>query len=388
MQQCLSVAMPTDSGPMLVAAFSGRALAASAARAGHRVAVLDYFADRDTCAVAVACRSVVSPRGLRFDRRRLLAAAEELAPPARSPGLVYGSGFEGRLALLGRLAEGRRLFGNPPPVVLGVRDPARFFPLLDRLGIPHPEVRLGPPADPGGWLVKQPGGAGGVHVVPADRPHARTGAYYQRAMRGRSCSALFLADGRRACILGFNEQWQSAARPDLPYLYGGAVGQITLPPAVEADLRAHLDALVSATGLVGLNGVDFLLDGTSWSVLEVNPRPTATMELYDPDYDRGLFDAHLRACGGELPPGAAPARAVRAASILHAARAWRVREGFDFPAWCHDIPRPGTRFAPGDPVCTVQAEGIDAAHAVAQVRERERTIERTILKEAALAAVT
>jgi predicted ATP-grasp superfamily ATP-dependent carboligase len=205
-------------------------------------------------------------------------------------------------------------------------------------------------------------------------------------MPGRACSALFLADGRRACILGFNEQWQSSARPGLPYLYGGAVGQIPLPPVVEADLRGHLDALVSAVRLVGLNGIDFLLHDESWSVLEVNPRPTATMELYDPDYDRGLFDAHLRACEGELPARVAPARAARASAIVHAAHAWQMRDGLEFPAWCHDIPRTGTRFAPGDPVCTVLAEGRDAAGAAALVRERRRATERSILEEAELAA--
>jgi len=379
--------MLTEPGPVLVAGVSGRVLAASAARGGHRVVVLDYFADRDTCALAAACRSVVSPRGLRFDRRRLLAAAGELAPPARSAGLVYGSGFEGRIALLGRLAEGRHLFGNAPTVVAAVRDPARFFPLLDRLGIHHPEVRLQMPADSRGWLAKQPGGAGGVHVVPADWPHQRAGVYYQRVMPGRTCSALFLADGRSACILGFNEQWPSTARPDLPYLYGGAVGQVALPPEVAADLQVRLDALVAELGLVGLNGVDFLLLGSSWSVLEVNPRPTATVELYDPDYDRGLFDAHLRACGGERPARPAPPRAVRASTIVHAARAWQVRDGFEFPAWCHDIPQPGTRFAPGDPVCTILAEGGDAGRAVVLIREWEDTIERMIQEEATFAAV-
>jgi predicted ATP-grasp superfamily ATP-dependent carboligase len=383
MWQWIYIAMLTESGPILVVGVTGRALAASAARGGHPVVILDYFADRDTCALAFACRSVVSPRGLRFDRRRLLAAAEELAPPAQSAGLVYGSGFEGRIALLSRLASGRRLFGNTPEVVAAVRDPARFFPLLDRLGIHHPEVRFLPPADPLGWLVKQPGGAGGAHVRPADRPPGRAGAYFQRVMPGRACSALFLADGRRTCILGFSEQWHSPARAGLPYLYGGAVGQIPLPPTVEADLRARLDALVSATGLVGLNGIDFLLHEESWSVLEVNPRPTATMELYDPDYDRGLFDAHLRACRGELPATAAPTRAARASTIVHAALAWQVRDGFEFPEWCRDLPQPGTRCAPGDPVCTVFAEGGTTEQATTLVRERQRATERMILEAAA-----
>ncbi len=374
--------MQFDRPPLLVVGVTGRALAESAARAGHPVVVLDYFADRDTCAVATACRAVVSSHGLRFDRRMLLSAAQALAPAADSGGMVYGSGFEGRIGLLTRLVAGRRLFGNPPEVVASVRDPLRIFPLLDRLGIPHPEVALLPPADPSGWLVKHCGGGGGAHVRPADRRPSRAGAYFQRLHPGRAYSALFLADGRRACILGFNEQWNSAARPELPHLYGGALGQIGLPAPVEAELRDRLDAVVAATGLVGLNGIDFLIHEDRWSALEINPRPTATMELYDADYDRGLFEAHLEACLGHLPTIIPPSGATRASRIVHAPGVGLVSADLDFPPWAHDLPQPGARFSPGDPLCTVFAEAKDAATATRLVRDRQHQVERLFLDAA------
>lgn len=379
--------MRVESGPILVVAVSGRALAASAARAGRSVVVLDYFADRDTCAHALACRSVVSGQALRFDRHLLLASAAELAPAGGSAGLIYGSGFEGRTALLARLSAGRRLYGNAPDVVVAVRKPAAFFPLLDRLGIRYPEIRYTAPTDPTGWLEKEPGGAGGTRVRPADRRRVAASAYFQRQMPGRACSVLFLADGHRSRVIGFNEQWVSLARAGLPYLYGGAVSRIAVPPTVEADLRSRLDALVEATGLVGLNGLDFLLDEDRWSVLEVNPRPTATMELYDPDFERGLLEAHLRACDGELPSATAPAGTSRASSIVHAAHPWQVSEGFSFPEWCRDIPQAGLRIATGDPVCTVHAEAAAQELAVALVRERQRDVERRLAQEAASAGV-
>jgi len=361
----------------LVVAVTGRALAASAARGGHRVVVLDLFADRDTRAVATACLPVVSARGLRFDRRALLEAAAALAP-APSAGLVYGSGFEGRIGLLARLARGRPLYGNPPEVVAAVRDPTTVFPLLDRLGLPHPDVRLAPPSDPAGWLVKRPGGAGGAHVCHAGTRRPPPGAYYQRFEAGQTFSALFLADGRRACVLGINRQWTAPARPGLPFLYGGAVGGIALPRPARREIEAGLDALVAMTGLVGLNGLDFVMRGDRWSVLELNPRPTATFELHDPDYPRGLFDWHLRACRGELPTRAATPRAVRAHAVMHAAALTRPDPGFAFPEWCRDVPLPGTRFAPGDPVCTVHAAAADADRALALLRRRYAAVERAL----------
>jgi predicted ATP-grasp superfamily ATP-dependent carboligase len=375
--------MTSSHAPLLIAAVTGRALAASALRGGYGVVVLDCFADRDTRALARACRSAAAPGVARLDARGLLAAAAALAPPDRSAGLVYGSGFERRPRLLARLAAGRRLYGNAPAVVAAMKDPRRLFPLLRRLGIRHPETRFTAPGVATGWLIKQRGGAGGAHVRRAGT--GRAGDYYQRFERGRSLSALFLADGRRACVIGFNEQWVAAARPTLPFLYGGAVGGITLPPDVARDVRVRLDALVAATGLVGLNGLDFLLRGRPprWLALEVNPRPTATLQLYDADYPRGLFDWHLRACAGELPQRAARPRAARAHAIVYAPAAGYVSPALAFPRWCRDLPDPGVRFAAGAPVCTVLAAASDAARAAALVRRRQGLLERALVEAAA-----
>jgi predicted ATP-grasp superfamily ATP-dependent carboligase len=375
--------MAPESQTFLVVAVTGRALAASAARGGHRVVVADCFADRDTRAVARACRSVEGRRGLRFDSRALLAAAAELAPVGRTAGLVYGSGFEGRVPLLARLAAGRHLFGNAPAVVARLRDVRRFCALLDLLGIRYPETRHAAPRTPAGWLIKLPGGAGGAHVRRAGNGPAPTGAYYQRLESGTSMSALFLADGRRAALVGFNEQWVVPARPGRPFLYGGAVGGVALPRAVESDVRAKLHALVAATGLVGLNGLDFLLQGERWLALEVNPRPTATMELYDQDYPGGLFDWHVRACGGELPDRVARPRAVRAHAVVYAPGAAFVPAGFVFPRWCRDLPNPGARLAAGDPLCTVHAGAPDGRRAAALVRRRQALLERAMTARAA-----
>ena len=383
----MNIAMLPEPFPYLVVAITGRALAASAKRVNLPVVVLDCFADRDACAAAGACRAVAAPQSIRFDQRALLAAARELASPERCMGVVYGSGFEGRPELLSRVSAGRRLFGNSPAVIASVRDPSRFFPLLDRLGMRYPEVSQTVPSDLAGWLVKHSGGAGGAQVRYADRRALGKGAYYQRWHPGRTLSALFLADGTRALLLGINEQWHSSTRQDRPFLYGGAAGQIRLPQPVESNLKSGLDALVTATGLVGLNGLDFLLHGDAWSVLEVNPRPTATMELYDPDYPDGLFQWHLRACAGELPERPALSRVSRAHAIVHSAAAWGVSGSYTFPSWCRDLPQPGTRLAIGDPVCTVHAEAADPHQAIALVRQRKETVESALPLAATAAAL-
>jgi uncharacterized protein len=363
--------------PLLVVSASGRALAQSAARGGLPVVVLDLFNDLDVRALARASRSVAAASG-KFDSRRLVAAANLLCAPERCAGLVYGSGFEGRTRLLGQLASGRHLFGNSPVTVAKLKDPVQFFALLDSLGFAHPETRLDPPANVSGWLVKRTGGAGGSHVKPASLRHrARPGRYFQKVQSGRTLSVLFAADGRTARGLGINEQWTAGIAQCAPYCYGGAVGSVVLTGSVPARIEAILDKLVHATGLIGLNGLDFVLDADGVPyVLEINPRPTATLDLYDADYPDGLLALHLRACCGELPDRWHPRRS-RAHAIVYAIEALRVPSRMRWPAWCTDIPEAGSLVPAGAPVCSVHADAssCDQARDIAMARRESMSIQ-------------
>jgi predicted ATP-grasp superfamily ATP-dependent carboligase len=368
--------------PLLLVSASARALAQSAARAGVRAVVLDLFNDLDARALAVASRRVADRNG-KFDSRRLLAAAQELCPPENCAGLVYGSGLEGRSRLLERLSNGRTLFGNRPDTVAALKDPARFFALLDSLGIAHPEIRLEPPADVAGWLVKRTGGAGGSHVRQVRSRHrARAHRYFQRFQPGRTLSATFVADGRRARVIGFNEQWTAGVRHCAPYCYGGAVSQPSLPWQTQRRIAGMLDDLVQASGLVGLNGLDFILDGDKPFVLEINPRPTATIDLYDADIDSGMLALHLQACSGELPE--IPAASIaRAHAIVYAAVALRVRVGIEWPEWCTDLPEGGSVIPMGAPVCSVHAAAATSAEARDLALARRGRMEESLLERAA-----
>jgi predicted ATP-grasp superfamily ATP-dependent carboligase len=323
-------------------------------RAHHPIVVLDLFNDLDVRELAQASAQVAG-RHARFHAAKLLSAAERLCPPHDCAGLVYGSGFEGRGRLLERLARGRQLFGNAPATVARVKDPDRFFPLLDRIGLSHPPVRREPPADARGWLVKRIGGAGGSHVRHATLRHrARPDRYFQALQAGRVLSVLFAADGERAGVIGYNEQWAAPPWRRSRHRYGGAVGAIDLPAEVTGPLESALDRLVCETGLVGINGLDFILDGKVPQVLEINPRPPATLELHDPDVEGGLIALHLRACRGRLGP-IDRARGVRAHAIVYAWQALRIPARFAWPEWCTDIPAAGSVIPGGAPICSVHA---------------------------------
>jgi predicted ATP-grasp superfamily ATP-dependent carboligase len=343
---------------ILIVAISGRALAQSAVRSGRRVRVLDAFADVDTQRLAQT-QCVAADGTIALDDDKLSAALDALT--GRSCIIVAGSGFERAPRALDRLAARGTLCANDPDLVAGLKDPELGAELLRALGWQVPEIRREPPADPSGWLQKEIGGAGGVHVRRAWQAARDGRAYYQREVAGRPMSVTFLADARRAWVLGFNALMVRAVG-EVPFCHAGA-STCSLEPALERDLQARLDRLVRLTGLRGLNGVDFMLDGSELYALEVNPRPTATFELYDSDYAEGLVAWHVRSFAGPLsdfPVGRPPGpRSARACAIVYAERALNVPAGVQFPAWCRDLPASGSRIAAGAPVLSVFAEADD-----------------------------
>jgi predicted ATP-grasp superfamily ATP-dependent carboligase len=361
---------------VLIVASSGRALAASTHRAGFATVVLDLFDDTDLRSVAKASARVARRFGRGFDQGLLLEAAARLAPASDPPtwGFVYGGGLEARPRLIDRLAAGRRLFGNTAKAVRAAKDPVRLSALLDRLGIPHPETSLAPPetADKRAWLVKQVGGAGGVHIRfaadAARRPRGRR--YYQRFVEGRPASVLVLGTARGPIVLGLSEQWPCPGSARAPFRYGGATVPAVLPEGLGDGLSRAACALVEALALVGLNSVDFLVDeeAGAFHLIEVNPRPGATCELFERALGRNLFDLHLRACAGErieAPAAVAPPSTAFAGAILYSDEDLVFPAGFPWPDWTADRPAPGTKIAAGHPVCTVFGEAQWAAHGAA-----------------------
>jgi uncharacterized protein len=352
--------MPPAEEAVLVCALSGRALARSARAAGFAPVVLDAFGDLDAREAAAAWRRVpVGPRW-RFRRAPLLAAAARLAPPPIP--LVWGSGFERAPDLLAELARGRPLWGTEPAAVRDAKDPIRFAAVARELGIPHPEVRSQAPENQRGWLCKRAGGAGGGHVHRAGpRPPRGRGWYWQREARGRAVSALVVGDGSAgAALLGTSEQRPASLPSRRRFRFGGAVAPARLTAGALARLGEAAAALAKHHGVRGLASVDALVAGDRVTVLEINPRPGASLDAYEQAYAVNLFDLHRRACGGNLPEAPLEPRRAAGSRIVHAHGTMRVPTGFIWPDWAADRTPALTRVRAGGPICTVLAQAGDA----------------------------
>jgi predicted ATP-grasp superfamily ATP-dependent carboligase len=369
---------------LVVAGLSARLMAEAAARDGYAPIALDAFGDADTRRAAVRWEPVGAEGALRIDGTRVLDALAGLPKHTGLLGFVPGSGFEGRPDLLAAAAQLLPLLGTPPEAVRRVRDPRAFFSWLAVHGIAHPEVRYSPPRLAAGWLDKDFAGTGGLHIREADAAGAGRGAghYYQRRLDdGRPMSALFVANGHEACVLGFHELIVRP-HPPRPYVYCGATGPWPLPAALDAALREVASRLAGEFGLLGLCSLDFLRCGEEgFAVLEVNPRPSASMALHA---HLPLVRWHVQACRQrELP--AVPPLPVMARGHEIVFLPGGVSPGANPAAalagqpGVHDVPSGTACLDAGDPLCSVSATGADAASVHAALARRRDAVLRLVL---------
>ena len=361
---------------VLIAGLSSRAAADSAVRAGFAVTTIDAFADLD---LHPAVRGLSVPRdfGTSFSPEAAARAASDLAVEAA----VYGANFENHPDAVTTLAAGRPLWGNLPAVLRRVRDPRQLADLFRRRGIQAPMLRPNDsnvpnvPNDSNDWLAKPLSSGGGRGVrrwVGGDIPR---GCYLQQRIEGVPGSLVFVAAGGHSVPLAISRQLvgDPAFGAD-GFMYCGnilaAVGdaQFRQDEALVDVASGIARAVAEEFELVGVNGVDFIAaDGIPYPI-EVNPRWCASMELVERAYGLPMFGLHAAACtAGTLPVfdltrARSEGNAVGKA-IIFARRnvaMGNTREWLEDPT-VRDVPHPGARIAEGHPICTVLAEGEDAA---------------------------
>jgi uncharacterized protein len=339
-------------------------LAELGVRAGHDVVALDHFGDLDLRRLCPSV-SVLRDLGGRGRMAELVDAAEGI----EAPSVIYGAGLENQPGLVARLASGRRLLGCPPETLSRVRDPATLGASLRGAGLAYPSTfgaadapRLAERSRR--WLRKPIRGGGGRGVREWRGGALRGDVVVQEHISGLACSAAAVADGRSATVLGVSEQL--IGHRGLGARGYAWCGNLVPPRLGEAARRALALAaqaicahLALAFGLRGLFGVDLVWDGERAWVVEVNPRPTGSLECVEAAHEIGVFAAHLQGCAGRLPevaPDQVPRRAAGKA-ILFATR--DVRLG-DTGGWrergIRDVPHPGERIAAGRPICTLVSE--------------------------------
>jgi uncharacterized protein len=348
-------------GSVLIAGVSVRALAESAARAGADVTALDAYGDLDLRQIA---RVVTVPRegSGGFDQMRVARASRGI--DAQS--VAYVSNFENAPAAVEALARGRTLLGNTPAVLRRVRDPLALARAIPRLGAHTPAVRASAPraSDASSWLLK-PRHSGGGHGIQrwSHGMAVPRSSIVQERVRGAAGSIIFVADGVRVVPLALTRQLSGdPAFGASGFAYSGSILE-PHHPALFANAFELASVVAKEFELRGLCGIDFIARGATPYAIEVNPRPTASMELVERATGSSIWLAHVAACtatrsASSLAAAATPSHA-HGKAVLYARRPvvlgdtthWLARDDV------RDIPAPGERIARGSPICTIFASG-------------------------------
>lgn len=371
---------------------SCRAMAASLVRGGFTVTAADMFADYDLGQIG----EVRALRNYPWSARNRLRKTQVDA-------WCYTGGLENYPRLIQRMADEKHLLGNSPTTLRMVRDPFWLADLAKRNEFAFPEThRVHDPAyDPihsqlsDQWLLKPYRSAGGLHIERVSTlPPSAHRFYLQRRMPGVPMSAVVLSTTRGCQIVGVNRLHVGPEfGAPLPYLFAGAVS-LCMPSKITIEPIAR--AIHDEAGMIGLWGFDFLQTDHP-TLIEVNPRWTATMALHERMRENALMPCHVQACLHDEVELSAPfASWSSGARIVYASQRFdftqrifrNIQDAFSLTDESHlsnprvaDIPMPGTTIESGSPVCTLYVDCQSEACAEEELQRSQQLLEEIIVAE-------
>jgi predicted ATP-grasp superfamily ATP-dependent carboligase len=291
----VGMSKPTQNDRIMIFGASTRAAAQSAVRAGLQPVCADHFADEDLFEFATVLPLSRYPHGL-----------VEAATGGPHLPWMYTGALENHARLLKRLATLRPLLGNAADVVARVRDPFKVARALTDAGIPALQVcrQNEPPPRDGRWLLKPLRGAGGRGVRAWDDSPAPLSSgrpepsYFQQRAIGEPHSALYLATSAQTVLVGISRQLIGESRLNAgPFAYCGSIGPVEVAESLHAQIVQCGQVIGSKFALRGLFGIDFVVenDAGAW-LTEINPRYTASVEIFESALQLPLLSDHTRAC--------------------------------------------------------------------------------------------
>lgn len=352
---------------LLVVGHNVRHVACSASRAGHKVLAADCYSDLDMVdAVWKAARLECDPKDpedlVRGYREFIRESLEVFAPDA----LVLGPGLEEMRA------KDIRVLNNRPEKIEKVSDKLWLFRWLEKRGYPTPSTKPLEERDElkGRFIMVKPRkGAGGWknRLVQAGQDVESSGEdlIAQEWVAGKPASVSVMSNGDEAVAISVNEQligepWLGATG----FRYCGNV--VPLEGYKKAAHMAKMaEEIVADLGLVGSNGVDFLLTQEGFAVLEVNPRFQGSLDAVEQSIGMNIFQAHLESFEGTLPKSLLKkpsAQKTAARVVLFAERDLKIEQDLRkiserSKCWVADIPKPGSIVEKEGPLVSILAIG-------------------------------
>jgi hypothetical protein len=325
----------------LLVGLSTRGLAESAVKAGKECVAVDFFGDVDlekTCPCISLRRAYSVPLG--FNPLLFLKAADAL----QFDRLVYGAPLENYPEIIEGFSEKCEIVGNTAGAVKRVRDWRSIYQFCRKNQIKFPETVNG--LD---YVAKPKKSGGGVGIQ-------RLSLYVvQKYVKGEHFSASFLGDGRNAEVVSVNEQL--IGRKEFGARKFWYCGNIT--PVFVDGVTDVCEKVVAEFELKGSCGIDFVAaDGLY--LMEVNPRPQATLEIVEKAFHVTMFLLHENAVNGTLE-NPHPPHKTWGKAIVYADKDVKMPDTYEWLdyGWIKDVPHPFEHIPKSEPICTVISDGSD-----------------------------
>jgi len=275
----------------------------SAKRAGYNVTTISHYPDCDL--VKCGTRTLVIHQEFTgFIQDLDYKVVRDAIEGIEYDSAVLASGFEA--------LEIPRILGNDPKVANFINNKKLMWDKLKSLGYRVPEHfeledNIKYPV-----IVKPQSGAGGFKnalvrdstqlddVVRSFHENEWHEFIIEEYIKGLDASSSILSTGNQAITIAVNEQLLGLRYlgPTKRFSFCGSV--TPLKTIFTREMEAVSESIAIDFGLIGSNGIDFIIGPEGPVVIEVNPRFQGTLDTVEGALGINVFDAHVKACSNEL----------------------------------------------------------------------------------------
>ncbi|HNX09122.1 MAG TPA: ATP-grasp domain-containing protein [Methanothrix sp.] len=341
-----------------------RHIAASASRAGHEVMAVDCYCDCDLSKWAK--KTAKMPRT--GWEKCIPVFMDEFQPDA----VVFGPGLE-EVSL-----AGANVLNNSPEKTSVVSDKLWLARWLEKNGFPFIRTESSPEHLDYPFLVKPRRGAGGLGCRAVRSPSElcwQDDLIAQELLSGRPASVSVIGNGREGQAIAVNEQligldWAGAKG----FRYSGNITPLSQAPG---EMSQMAEEIIAKLGLVGSNGVDFLLTDEGPVPVEVNSRFQGSLDTVEIAHSINVFQAHLQSFSGLLPEPMSAPRCTAGRAILYAPHDLAIDADLQ-QSWTSDVPQRGSRIAADEPLLSITARGSNRDEALILLKRRAAMLYETL----------
>ena len=184
--------------------------------------------------------------------------------------------------------------------------------------------------------------------------------YIQEFIAGNVHSILFIVNKKKDYkLIGINKIFNKKTK-NTNYCFSGAISNIKLESPYIELLKNIINFFVNNFDLVGINGIDFVIKGSSIYFLEINPRLTQTCFMYDDYFKLGYVNAHIDSIiDGKMPD------IVKEENSSYAFETIFAKEDFKYTFdllkydFVSNVPKTNCFIEAGDPICTIRVKSYD-----------------------------